>query len=940
MKRTFVLTLLNLILAITSQAQPACSVRTFSIRDGLPANAITTIKQDSNGLIWIATWNGLCCYDGTRFTTFRGDAWGSDNALSTNRIAAIMPDSKGNVWVRTYDAGLYLFETHQCRYINIGLMLQKKYGATIIPRNIYTLSSGHTWIVDENTVMNLRIDDSAPSDINKIEVIDAKTLQYGELIRKVEEDAKGHEWLVTDKGMIQYGTKEKRNGVQTLFPETTWKDSKGRSWEDAGTLFWTEDRQGTVWQVTNDKTLNYYDEDTRQLIVYTQLPNFEKYFVDQQKNVWLYSNYGLTRLNFHYQNIQRLTLEEGYQTRSILCRKDGSTWAGTINGYIGIYQNTKLTGWLSPQGKVSSSKVRFADRIYVMKEDSKGRTWIGTKGQGLYVISADGSTISHYMPDAANHYSINHSYVYDICEDEYGKIWIGTFGGGVNIVDERQSQLRFIHAGNELKRYPEGDFMKIRRITHDGRGTMLFSCTGGLVTCSNKVANSGGLRFFTTRHLQDDVHSLHTNDVMQTLITRQGVIYVTTLGGGIQRIKDTQLLKDNLQFDTVEALNEGEGNALSMIEDHQGNIWIARETELCCYQPKTDKLLQYGPNSTNGSIIMTEAQPVSDNSQHIWMGCVDGLITFKEGEIGKSNYQPHIMFTSVLYQGERSTHPILNSQWLTVQPNQRNLTINFAALDYDDNYLMRFAYKMGEKEDKWNYIDDPNISFSQLPPGRHTLVVKSTNCDGVWANNETILNINVVPTFWERGWVRLLMLLLVIGLTTWAVIAYLGYRKKSQEREKRLESIMHQYRQLQEEMDNRQQTVVAEVKDVQPQREYKLAEPEIVNPDEEMMNKLMAFIEQRLSDEQLKIEEMADAVGLGRTVFYSKIRELVGVSPSDFLRQIRMQRAEQLVAKSKMTFSEIAYSVGFTDPKYFTKCFKKQTGMTPSEYRDVEKWKG
>ena len=153
---------------------------------------------------------------------------------------------------------------------------------------------------------------------------------------------------------------------------------------------------------------------------------------------------------------------------------------------------------------------------------------------------------------------------------------------------------------------------------------------------------------------------------------------------------------------------------------------------------------------------------------------------------------------------------------------------------------------------------------------------------------------------------------------------------------------MHQYLKLQEEMDNRQLTTVTEEKEgteEKPQREYKLAEPEIVNPDEEMMNKLMAFIEQRLSDEQLKIEEMADAVGLGRTVFYSKIRELVGVSPSDFLRQIRMQRAEQLVAKSKMTFSEIAYSVGFTDPKYFTKCFKKQTGMTPSEYRDVEKWK-
>ena len=135
MKRALLTTTLTLLIALTSLAQPACDVRTFSIRDGLPANAITTIKQGSKGLIWIATWNGLCCYDGYRFTTFRGDAWGSDNALSTNRIAAIMPDSEGNVWVRTYDGGLYLFDTHQCRYFNIGLMLKEKYGETLVPRN-------------------------------------------------------------------------------------------------------------------------------------------------------------------------------------------------------------------------------------------------------------------------------------------------------------------------------------------------------------------------------------------------------------------------------------------------------------------------------------------------------------------------------------------------------------------------------------------------------------------------------------------------------------------------------------------------------------------------------------------------------------------------------------------------------------------------------------
>jgi AraC-like DNA-binding protein len=102
-----------------------------------------------------------------------------------------------------------------------------------------------------------------------------------------------------------------------------------------------------------------------------------------------------------------------------------------------------------------------------------------------------------------------------------------------------------------------------------------------------------------------------------------------------------------------------------------------------------------------------------------------------------------------------------------------------------------------------------------------------------------------------------------------------------------------------------------------------------------MLNTLRLFIEQHISDSNLKIEDMAETVNMGRTVFYEKIRELVGVSPSDFLRQVRMERARQLVAKSRMSIAEVAYAVGFTDPKYFSKCFKKETGMTPSEYRDA-----
>ena len=84
----------------------------------------------------------------------------------------------------------------------------------------------------------------------------------------------------------------------------------------------------------------------------------------------------------------------------------------------------------------------------------------------------------------------------------------------------------------------------------------------------------------------------------------------------------------------------------------------------------------------------------------------------------------------------------------------------------------------------------------------------------------------------------------------------------------------------------------------------------------------------------MKIEDLAFSVCLGRTVFYSKVKKLVGISPVELLRQIRIQRAEDMVAKSTQTFTQIAYTVGFRDSRYFGKCFKQQTGFTPSEYRE------
>ena len=110
--------------------------------------------------------------------------------------------------------------------------------------------------------------------------------------------------------------------------------------------------------------------------------------------------------------------------------------------------------------------------------------------------------------------------------------------------------------------------------------------------------------------------------------------------------------------------------------------------------------------------------------------------------------------------------------------------------------------------------------------------------------------------------------------------------------------------------------------------------PHVEDADSQMMQQLMTFLGDHIGDSNLKVEDLAVAVNHGRSVFYGKIKTITGMSPSDFLRHVRMQHAEKLLTESSLSLAEVAYAVGFADPKYFSRCFKKETGMTPTDYRE------
>lgn len=97
---------------------------------------------------------------------------------------------------------------------------------------------------------------------------------------------------------------------------------------------------------------------------------------------------------------------------------------------------------------------------------------------------------------------------------------------------------------------------------------------------------------------------------------------------------------------------------------------------------------------------------------------------------------------------------------------------------------------------------------------------------------------------------------------------------------------------------------------------------------------VIEFIKTNISNPDLKVDDLAKNAGMSRTPFFKKIKSLTGKSPNDFIRDIRLNQAAKLLLSSDMTITEIAYNTGFTSPKYFRECFKKQFGETPSEYME------
>ncbi|TKG94590.1 hybrid sensor histidine kinase/response regulator [Puteibacter caeruleilacunae] len=114
-----------------------------------------------------------------------------------------------------------------------------------------------------------------------------------------------------------------------------------------------------------------------------------------------------------------------------------------------------------------------------------------------------------------------------------------------------------------------------------------------------------------------------------------------------------------------------------------------------------------------------------------------------------------------------------------------------------------------------------------------------------------------------------------------------------------------------------------------------IPEPEevtVTSKDEKFLRKVATLIEEQIGEHELCVEYLAKKTGFSPVHFYRKIKSLTGMAPNNFIRSYRLKYAAQMLLQKKLRVSEIAYTVGFSDPKYFRKCFKNEYGLSPTAY--------
>jgi AraC-like DNA-binding protein len=362
----------------------------------------------------------------------------------------------------------------------------------------------------------------------------------------------------------------------------------------------------------------------------------------------------------------------------------------------------------------------------------------------------------------------------------------------------------------------------------------------------------------------------------------------------------------------------------SLVLDADGHLWAGTS---CGISRITPTVINYGEDDGMPSGAMMErAACLTDDGRLAFVTQRVSAIIFHPKWLADSTSAPTPILTRFVVNGNE--HALSPDATWELKHNENYLTFLFSVLDYAHPSHVRYRYRLRPLETEWHLSDKARgfamADYKSLPPGHYTFEAQAASTDGKWSEALT-QNVTICPPLWLTWWAKTAYALLAITALALMLTSYLKRKKAAMERENddRVNRLFEQREEARHQFAQNAQIDPSKIG---------------INEEEERLTvKLIAAVEAHLSDEEYNVDQLARDVALSRTNLYVKLRNMLGISPADFIRNVRLKRAAQLLADTSLSVGEVASRVGFATPRNFSASFKKTFGVLPSEYRSPNK---
>lgn len=754
----------------------------FSVKEGLSQNTVFAIRQDSTGNIWFGTSDGVNKYDGYAFRVYRTIP-GDSTSIAANVIHTIHRDSYNRMWFGTRN-GLSLYDEKKDIFRNYAIRPVEKESevTSIVDLDSTTLLVGTP---SHLTLLNLETGLAVPTGLSEKNICILSMLKADD---KVFAGTMHGLYLYTPatQSIHLYHEDFRNVRIQTLLLQKNqylWVGTEGKGLYridlTSGNIRCFRSRQKVSGNLSSDyirsleldthnqlwvgtfNDLNIYDETKDIFIKYEHDPfvygslsqnSIRSLFRDAQGGMWIGTYFG--GVNYYHPLKNRFRTQRrtpgihSLNDNNISCMTEdpqGNLWVGTLDG--GLNKWDAMTGHFS--NYASSSLKLHAHNIKALYFDKERNSiYIGAHAGGLSCLNLTTNQVTTFVPSNS---SISDENIYAILPIDQDRLWIGALNG-LSIYNRKTNQFKRLRA--------QVDCRKITYLLRDHADRLWIGTDRGLA-----LYNILGEELIATHPaIVDSLRDVRVNSIYEA---HNGEVWIAS-ANGLYGVHKTQIRHYSM-------INGLPNNMIyGMLEDTFGRLWLSSNNGLSCLMPDAGKVKNYTDEDGVQSNQFNMYAFCHRKSGEMCFGGVDGITCFRP-DLMRDNPEaprPRIHELRVFNRTVRPDdhHGILSQSLehtsrITLTSAQSVFSLGFVVSNYIAGKHNYFRYKLDGFDSEWYSAEGHNfVSYSNLPAGDYTFLVKAANNDGYWNDTPASLHITVLPVWYKTTWALLLFLLALIAL--------------------------------------------------------------------------------------------------------------------------------------------------------------------------------